>query len=140
MTKGIKRVLTTEEEIVELDRLLLSAVRRIMTLAERLRKIAPDEKARDTLERYFSKHALAVQKKPETAPDQGPVESEARKHLRRFDRYLAALPESDLNSVLDLVKSMYRSRRPSKLRKAGRENVSKKAGAAGEGAPASPGT
>jgi hypothetical protein len=111
MTKGIKRELSLEEEIIELDRTLLASLRRNLSLAERMGKGASDEQGRVLLERHVSKHVLNVRKSQEPAPEVSAMDVEANKRIRRFDRYLAALPDSDLESVLDLVKSMYRSRK-----------------------------
>jgi hypothetical protein len=135
MTKGIKRELTIEEEIVELDHLLLAALRRNLGLAERLRKSLPDEKGRALLEKHQSRHVLNGKKNQEAVSQAPATESEADKRIRRFDRYLAGLPETDLQNVLDLVKSMHRSRKPARPGKPQRGNGSRVEGGEGEGVP-----
>lgn len=137
MTKGIKRELSLEEEIIELDRSLLASLRRNLSLAERFCKGKSDEQGRALLERHLSKHVLSAKKSPEPALEASTPEMETNKRLRRFDRYVAALPDPDLESVLDLVKSMNRSRKAPSSGKARARIVpgpEKLAGEASEGA------
>lgn len=137
MTKGIKRELSLEEEIIELDRSLLASLRRNLSLAERQRKGASDEQGRILLERHLSRHVLNAKKSQEPAPEVSGSDLEADKRIRRFDRYLAALSDPDLENVLDLVKSMYRSRkvpRPGKASSRINAESKKGAGEASEGA------
>ena len=136
MTKGIKRELSLEEEVVELDRLLIASMRRNLSLAEGLQKNASNEKGRTVLERHFSRHALVAKKGPVTPPEESTTVSETDKWIRRFDRYLAALPEEDLENVMDLVKSMCRSRKARAPKRSKRGNNEGADGGDGQNAQA----
>lgn len=118
MTKGIRRELSMEEEIIELDRMLMALVRRNLAMAVRLSGKGGDEKESDLLKRYLARHVL-VPKEKSIPKDQIAEQTEEGKRIRQFDRYLNALPDRELQNVLDLVKSMYRVQKPggSKKRK-----------------------
>jgi hypothetical protein len=111
MTKGIRRELSMEEEVIELDRMLMALVRRNLALAVRLSGKGGNEKANDLLKRYLSRHVL-VPKEKSIPKDQVADQTEEGKRIRQFDRYLNALPDQELQNVLDLVKSMYRVQKP----------------------------
>jgi hypothetical protein len=116
MTKGIRRELSMEEEVIELDRMLMALVRRNLALAVSLSGKGGDEKANDLLKRYLARHVL-VPKEKAIPKDQLADQTEEGKRIRQFDRYLNALPDQELQNVLDLVKSMYRVRKPGDLKK-----------------------
>lgn len=116
MTKGIRRDLSVEEEVIELDRMLMALVRRNLALAVRLSVNGSDEKVNDLLKRYLGRHVL-VPKEKSLPKEQSADQIEEGKRVRQFDRYLNALPDRELQNVLDLVKSMYRVQKPNALRK-----------------------
>jgi hypothetical protein len=116
MTKGIRRELSVEEEVIEMDRMLLALVRKNLALAGRLSANGSDEKASDILKRYLGRHVL-LPKEKSLPKEQSADQIEESKRVRQFDRYLNALPERELQNVLDLVKSMYRVQKPNALRK-----------------------
>ena len=131
MTKGIRRELSMEEEVIELDRMLMALVRRNLALAVRLSGKGGDEKANDLLKRYLARHVLVPKEKP-IAKDQIVDQTEDGKRIRQFDRYLNALPDQELQNVLDLVKSMYRVQKPGSSKK-NRGKPGKGSEVAGEG-------
>jgi hypothetical protein len=116
MTKGIRRDLSVEEEVIELDRMLMALVRRNLALAVRLSVNGSDEKVSDLLKRYLGRHVL-VPKEKSLPKEQSAESTEEIRRVKQFDRYLNALPERELQNVLDLVKSMYRVQKPSGLKK-----------------------
>jgi hypothetical protein len=122
MTKGIRRELSMEEDVIELDRMLMALVRRNLAMAVRLSGKGGDEKANDLLKRYLARHVL-VPKEKAIPKDQLADQTEEGKRIRQFDRYLNALPDQELQNVLDLVKSMYRVQKPGGSRRAKGKSV-----------------
>lgn len=94
------------EDVARLYQALALSMKRIRTVAERLKKDTLDAQVKAQMEAIISRSVLG-QKRPATKPPKTqPAEGNTR--LRRVDRVLAALTDGQLNLVLGLARSLAR--------------------------------
>lgn len=118
MPKGIRKQRSLAEELVGLDRMLMSVVRRNRSIAEHMAKESADPQARIVLERFLERHMLGQKPdnqelaKQETAPV-----TDRDRRIQRLNSYLPVLTDWDIENVMELIKSMHRFQMASRPRR-----------------------
>lgn len=111
MPKGIRRTLTLGEEVRELDRILMSSVRKNLAVARKVADESTEEKESGILKGLLKNHALMVQDSPQEQKVDPPPLSERERITQKLGHFLSALSESDLLMLTELARSMRRSKR-----------------------------
>ncbi len=113
MPKGVKRELNLGEEIMDLDRVLLVSIRRNLSVARRFAHESTDPVLKAALDKFLVKHILTPKDLELDNPEVPVPMTEKDKRVYRLNRYLSSLPNSDVQNLLELAKSMYRMRKVS---------------------------
>lgn len=111
MPKGIKRESGLAGEIADLDRMLLSAVRKNLSVAQKMVREPVAEELKVGLEGFLSRHPLNAKKaKAQTKPERRTL-SERDRLFERLAHQLRALNDINLRNIMELAKSMARVER-----------------------------
>lgn len=111
MPKGIRRTLTLGEEIRELDRILMSSVRKNLAVARKVAEESAEGEETGILRGLLKNHSLLVQDSPQEPKVDPPPLSERERITQKLGHFLSALSETDLLMLTELARSMRRSKR-----------------------------